>query len=164
MSLSGLTQSGPNPKDNTGILTFQELFSKANFQIPGYQRDYAWAQTQADDFLDDLVHTGKKQQFFGTILLTGSSPYEVVDGQQRITTAFLLFLAMIDHVNSIVSPSASELQMLNLAQQLGKAQQIDFPRGHLCDKLATSGDRMKIAESVVENAFAGTSDFNVART
>lgn len=80
------------------------------FEIPKYQRDYAWEAEEVEDFCQDIFAlaslqstTPKKQvtHFFGAIVLVeGESPgkgrrrCELVDGQQRLTTFFLLLAAV----------------------------------------------------------------------
>lgn len=73
------------------------------FEIPKYQRYYAWDDEQVDDFIDDITALiGKeKDHFFGGIvcvekIVEGSNRQqrEIVDGQQRITTTMLLVCAV----------------------------------------------------------------------
>ena len=73
------------------------------FQIPGYQRNYSWGKDQFEDLWRDL-HTiigTDKPHFMGTVLLqrnTGShinqapgvTVYDIIDGQQRLTTLIIL--------------------------------------------------------------------------
>ena len=86
------------PIDN-GLKTVSDLFGGDRlFEIPIYQRPYAWEEQQVRDLLEDLRYLGKdKEHFFGTVLVKDSGrrhpPYEivdVVDGQQRLTTLQIL--------------------------------------------------------------------------
>jgi uncharacterized protein with ParB-like and HNH nuclease domain len=70
-----------------------ELFdsSQKTFIIPVYQRAYAWEQKEWKTFLEDIVEQveGDNNYFFGNILLETIKKgvqYEVIDGQQRLTT------------------------------------------------------------------------------
>ncbi len=90
--------------DNT--LSLQELFSKRIFQVPDYQRGYAWEDRQIAEFLDDLGLLGSSsagyRHYTGTIVLCSQSDkveddegtsyevWDIVDGQQRLTTIVLL--------------------------------------------------------------------------
>lgn len=90
--------------DNT--LSLQELFSKRIFQVPDYQRGYAWENRQVAEFLDDLGLLGSSspgyRHYTGTIVLCSQSDkieddegtsyevWDIVDGQQRLTTIVLL--------------------------------------------------------------------------
>ena len=77
------------------IRTLPEVF-KDYYVIPSYQRGYAWEKKQLEDFWNDLESTSsKKKHFFGTFFLEqkGKNLYDVVDGQQRLTT-LAIFLSV----------------------------------------------------------------------
>ena len=83
--------------------------------IPLYQRDYDWDQQETLKLLDDSesyinMTQNRSEYFIGTILLEKlkcNDEFELVDGQQRITTTFLL--------NYL---SYCEVMFLNLRQDL----------------------------------------------
>ena len=68
------------------------------FIIPVYQRNYDWKPEQCGRLFDDLVDvakTGREEHFFGSIVSqTPRGKRIVIDGQQRITTLFLLLAAI----------------------------------------------------------------------
>ena len=68
------------------------------FVIPVYQRNYDWKPEQCGRLFDDLVDvvkTKRGEHFFGSIVSqTPRGERVVIDGQQRITTVFLLLAAM----------------------------------------------------------------------
>lgn len=76
--------------------------------IPVYQRNYDWKKENCDLLFRDLlklITTDKKSHFFGSIVTAhlsggGSEDFVIIDGQQRITTVSLLFLAMINAVKN----------------------------------------------------------------
>jgi hypothetical protein len=84
---------------------FHQLLSENDnsiFEIPAYQREYAWGKDQWDALFDDLlqadVGTG---HFFGSIIFVNNTKFalnetnlQLVDGQQRMTTMSLLMLAL----------------------------------------------------------------------
>jgi len=86
---------------DNGPKTLAALFADSVFNVPPFQRAYAWEQEpHLRNFIEDLrSHPAGdgKIYFLGTILLTvdkmyGSqllSGYAVVDGQQRLTTTFI---------------------------------------------------------------------------
>lgn len=82
------------------------------FIIPVYQRNYDWKLEQCGRLFDDLVEvakTGRKEHFFGSIVSqTPRGERVVIDGQQRITTIFLLLAAIRDQVNAGVVISSEE--------------------------------------------------------
>ncbi len=88
-----------------GQKTIFELFSgEKHFLIPKYQRAYTWENKQRKDFLEDIKNQREdKQYFLGTILFQdnkeikdGFEQIEIVDGQQRITTAIIFIKAVLD--------------------------------------------------------------------
>ena len=71
------------------------------FNIPKYQRAYAWEEPQLKDFVEDIENQKpNRNYFFGTILLQakekhdGFDMFDIVDGQQRITT-LIIFMKML---------------------------------------------------------------------
>ena len=71
------------------------------FNIPKYQRAYAWEKPQLKDFVEDIENQNpNRNYFFGTILLqakekdNGFDIFDIVDGQQRITT-LIIFMKLL---------------------------------------------------------------------
>lgn len=74
--------------------TIQTLFSNRAYKIPKYQRPFSWNVDKAEKFWDDIFNE-LEDYFLGTIVLNGENGnFEVIDGQQRITTISLFFLAL----------------------------------------------------------------------
>jgi len=87
-----------------------QLFSGKVFRVPDYQRNYSWDEDNWEDLWNDIKEglATKTEHYWGTITLrdtglpalycdekdTPFSIYEVVDGQQRITSLYLFLLAM----------------------------------------------------------------------
>lgn len=82
------------------------------FVIPVYQRNYDWKPEQCGRLFDDSVEvskTGRTEHFFGSIVSqTPRGERVVIDGQQRITTVFLLLAAIRNQVKAGVVKSADE--------------------------------------------------------
>lgn len=73
------------------------------FEIPLYQRPYAWTNEHVEVLLDDLLDAMKRDSeapyFLGSIVLIkeeGNAKSEVVDGQQRLTTLTMLLCILRD--------------------------------------------------------------------
>ena len=71
------------------------------FQIPDYQRPYAWTTEQCGELLDDLLTAASEDKdssyFLGSIVLIkdpNEAPAAIVDGQQRLTTLTILFCVL----------------------------------------------------------------------
>ena len=78
---------------------------KSRFFIPVYQRNYDWQIDQCRrlfDDLEDLIRTKRESHFFGSIVSqaieTDIGSRTVIDGQQRVTTCFLLLFALVHQV------------------------------------------------------------------
>src|SRR5665647_162847 len=74
--------------------------SQKSFVIPVYQRAYSWDKDQWKALLDDLKEQiqGSNTYFFGNILLetiTEDIEYEIIDGQQRLTTLTIFIRAIL---------------------------------------------------------------------
>ena len=82
------------------------------FVIPVYQRNYDWKIEQCGRLFDDLVEvtkTGKGEHFFGSIVSqTPRGERVVIDGQQRITSIFLLLAAIRASVRKGIVVSVEE--------------------------------------------------------
>ncbi|MBP9759316.1 DUF262 domain-containing protein [Candidatus Dojkabacteria bacterium] len=97
--------------------TTQDLFNGSKkYKVPKYQRGYAWKEKiQIQDFWDDIQEVSSDNPlYFGTIILQNDETkytdvYEIVDGQQRITTLSLLFIACRNHAIKNNYPQSTTL-------------------------------------------------------
>lgn len=77
-------------------VSLYELLTKyQKLQVPRYQREYSWDNEHFSDMFNDILHADEDLgHFFGSLLLycedDNKKPAEIIDGQQRITTFFLL--------------------------------------------------------------------------
>lgn len=88
---------GINLSGIAGVLATNAL------RVPPNQRSYAWGTEQVTDLLDDLqkaIAADAPVYYLGTITLrrTAERAVEVVDGQQRLTTAVILLCAIRDYL------------------------------------------------------------------
>jgi len=86
--------------------------AKTRFIIPVYQRNYDWKLKNCERLFDDLIDlagTNKESHFFGSIVSSALSEERVIiDGQQRITTTFLLLLALVHSLSDGTITSEDE--------------------------------------------------------
>jgi uncharacterized protein with ParB-like and HNH nuclease domain len=79
--------------------------TKTQFIIPVYQRNYDWTEAQCQQLFDDIVNIGHRPRdthFIGSIVFIHDGVYTssdvkqlvVIDGQQRLTTISLLYMAL----------------------------------------------------------------------
>lgn len=101
-------------------VTLPGLFANKCFRIPNYQRGYAWGESQLNDLWDDIMDIQKngatyRPHYTGTITLqqidlseltpeekksfaSGMEYYNVVDGQQRLTTLVILLNTLVKRI------------------------------------------------------------------
>ncbi|WQW55263.1 DUF262 domain-containing HNH endonuclease family protein [Helicobacter pylori] len=81
------------------LLNLDGVVGKGVFEIPSYQRGYAWQERQLKDFWNDLEHVSKlgdKFHYMHSLTLRESenefesSAFEIIDGQQRLATSLIL--------------------------------------------------------------------------
>ncbi|OOC26174.1 hypothetical protein BZK21_02960 [Helicobacter pylori] len=88
------------------------------YQIPDYQRPYQWTEKNCEKLLDDLFEDYEEDResdyFCGSLVLVKSDPnskteiYDIVDGQQRLSTFILLAKVLADLYNDCLDPKNLE--------------------------------------------------------
>lgn len=100
--------------------------SQRIYSVPRYQRGYVWENINWSELLNDIKFTIRENDtavnwshFFGAIVLNKKYPennyndslgiesYEIIDGQQRLTTIFVIFIALCSRYRSLGSNVAS---------------------------------------------------------
>ena len=80
-------------------LSIKEAFKNFYYIVPDYQREYIWGEDNVTRLLEDIFEEFKNNQnseyFIGSIVVNKNQDeaYEVIDGQQRLTTLFLIMVA-----------------------------------------------------------------------
>ncbi|GAA6920309.1 hypothetical protein HpHNI93_14670 [Helicobacter pylori] len=81
------------------LLDLDGVIEKGVFEIPSYQRGYAWQERQLKDFWNDLEHVsklGNQSHYMHSLTLRElenefeNSAFEIIDGQQRLATSLIL--------------------------------------------------------------------------
>ncbi|MBI1626691.1 DUF262 domain-containing protein [Comamonas suwonensis] len=101
--------------------SIEEAFRECFYIVPDYQREYVWTDKEVHQLLEDIgeqIDAGTAREYFiGTVLVSPTDQknhYEVIDGQQRLTTFFLLLCALrhllqqepeAQHLNRLISDS-----------------------------------------------------------
>jgi Protein of unknown function DUF262 len=144
------------------LMGMQQLFTDCVMSIPPYQRSYAWEGRQWEDLWADVSDAldMDSDHFFGTLVLrklenrldsVGRSitAYELVDGQQRLTTTLLLILAMYselcDHQGDLASQRA-----------VGQALWTDFLEKDGVSRLELAGVNSEFFKRLVQHVHKGT--------
>ncbi len=88
------------------VLTVGELFSSHSFQLPWFQRAYAWSELHAGRLISDLTEAmdGPRQRYWlGHVFLatpTGEQRSGIIDGHQRAVTITIICALLRDMTNS----------------------------------------------------------------
>lgn len=70
---------------------------EGTFFVPSYQRGYRWGKDEVLRLLDDIFSNGKKNYCLQPIVVRRSGDaYELIDGQQRLTTLYLTYRYLMD--------------------------------------------------------------------
>ena len=82
-----------NNRDRDEEINFNS--SKRKLLIPLYQREYKWTRDKVQVLINDVK---QRDKFLGIVILDETQNcYEIVDGQQRITTCFLALIALYNY-------------------------------------------------------------------
>jgi len=81
--------------------SIEEAFRECFYIVPDYQREYVWTDKEVLQLLDDIdeqIGSGASHEYFvGMVLVSPTEQknhYNVIDGQQRLTTFFLMLCAL----------------------------------------------------------------------
>lgn len=101
------------------LLDLDGVIEKGVFEIPSYQRGYAWQERQLKDFWNDLEHVSKLgNQFHYMHSLTlrelenefENNAFEIIDGQQRLATSLIL-LGLLAKITQNKDPKYSLINL-----------------------------------------------------
>ncbi|TDD74631.1 DUF262 domain-containing protein [Flavobacterium caseinilyticum] len=155
--------------------TFGEFVKKYSFVIPDYQRAYSWGEKQLIPFINDILeHCDDNDDslddttyYLGHYILEnskGSNEFEIVDGQQRISTVYLFllvcgYLQEENYINKIsFKPVSYDLLGLDeIKNILSKNNCVDIELDNLLKSSKTSSlKRMIEAVTLFKKAFSDT--------
>lgn len=137
--------------------------SDYEFSIPDYQRPYRWGADQATQLLDDLEECLDRDlgepYFLGSLVLVQQSEraYDVIDGQQRLTTLTILFSILRDLAEMETSRELADLVLERGKKIAGiqakprltlRAQDAQFFRLHVQEPGGTA-ELVELSDNVV---------------
>ncbi len=110
---------------NTTNSTFRQLIGNGmTYQVPRFQRDYSWTADEWDDLWQDIVGLFDEEpepaHYMGYLVLQSpdSKEFDIIDGQQRITTLSVMILAALSHLEDIASDGIDAEQNRERLKQL----------------------------------------------
>lgn len=94
---------------NTTNSTFRQLLGNGlSYRVPPFQRDYSWSEDEWDDLWQDIVAMfedgGDASHYMGYLVLQSSDSkrFDIIDGQQRMTTISVMVLSALAHLQDLV--------------------------------------------------------------
>lgn len=115
------------------------------FFVPGYQRGYRWGEDEVTRLLEDINANGAQPYCLQPIVVKkNNDKYELIDGQQRLTTLFLIYKYMYNSSGGFIEipdisleyetrkKSEEFLKEIDLSQ---KEDNIDY--WHICNAYET---------------------------
>lgn len=121
------------------LRTVAELFDAQGtvYTVPAYQRSYSWDATQIEQLISDIydaLRQSEQSYFLGNLVVTnrGSDPadYEVIDGQQRLTTLYLLLTFLTVGSASEESTHRSRLHYESRTNSTNALRNLDLGRAN----------------------------------
>jgi len=95
---------------NTANQTFRQLLGNGLiYRVPPFQRDYSWGEDEWDDLWQDMLglldEDGETAHYMGYLVLQSpdSKRFDIIDGQQRLTTISIMILAALGHLKDLVA-------------------------------------------------------------
>ena len=90
--------------------TYRKLLGNGlTYRVPRFQRDYSWDEEEWDDLWQDIIGTvvegGEQAHYMGYLVLqtADDKTFDVIDGQQRLTTLSIIVLAALKNLKRLTS-------------------------------------------------------------
>ncbi|MCB9606127.1 MAG: DUF262 domain-containing protein [Polyangiaceae bacterium] len=96
------------------------------YRVPPFQRDYSWTEEEWDDLWQDIVGLlapdGESAHYMGYLVLQTRDErnFDVIDGQQRLTTLSVLILAVLKNLHALVENKVDEHDNTRRIEELRK--------------------------------------------
>ncbi len=105
-----------------------EIFQD-KYIVPIYQRKYSWTDKEIEQLLEDIINKEEKDKYFlGTLTVDKKEDgrYEVIDGQQRLTTLCLIMIYLKKDIDNMPSFEARQIydNALNILKNMKKNEEI----------------------------------------
>jgi hypothetical protein len=138
------------------LQSLSQIFQNKLFRIPDYQRGYAWQDPQLRDFWEDLLNLQTDRNHYTGLLSmkamnrdekkkldaddqwlldSGFMPYQIVDGQQRLTTFVILLNEILEFARNL--PENADAADENI--YLGYENMKDIKAKYICRKRPPEG-------------------------
>ncbi|MBK9175263.1 MAG: DUF262 domain-containing protein [Flavobacteriales bacterium] len=140
------------------------------FVVPDYQREYIWkADDHVEQFLNDIeaeYEPGAKKQssyFIGSIILVGNGAFEVIDGQQRLTTIVLTLCAFRDRLKEKITLTKRETEHRKKLDELLYEYDLETDRSRYRLELQYEDSHDYFKHRIDGNTYAGERTASIER-
>ena len=115
--------------NNEIILTTKKVGEiSGKFRVPSYQRGYRWESTKVTRLLDDIYQSGDQDYCLQPVVVRRQGEqYELIDGQQRLTTLYLIYRYLRD-INPFFAEPSFSLSYETREKSAGFLHTIDLSR------------------------------------
>lgn len=158
---------GTAPKIESSNLSIADLF-KDFYSVPDFQREYVWKQENVKKLLNDIFEelydndqvVEGAEYFLGSIVVCKDKDnnFQLIDGQQRMTTIYLIFCILRNLIKNLDADSKS-LDQLIAGVQFDSKTGDDITKYHLSlqydtesdtflQKIASEKDNINIADKI----------------
>ena len=133
----------------TDIISFKELIEK-RLIIPPYQRPYTWGYKDIDKMIEDFnefLNSNNEEYYMGSILLhEENQKFNIIDGQQRITSLILLSITYNLHDDK------NDIKYENLISKRRIKENYDYLQTHsLNEKLKEIFEKICFTVIITDN-------------
>jgi len=141
-------------------ISLDSLFKGKIFRIPDYQRGYAWQREHLKDFWEDLINlSGERSHYTGVLTLKliavndiaqntkefwlvddhSYHVYNIVHGQQRLTTFIIFLQAFVDFIKALPEHDGKADDGIYITDSLNVAEL----QGKYLFKIKPTGDKFR---------------------
>ena len=136
----------------------KDIFAGSNFyKVPEYQRPFFWKKDNFEQLVDDLIREytdhPNEEYFLGTAVFhrkEDENIYDIVDGQQRITTLMILFACMRDYLEDNEDKEFFQQMIMQKEQRMAsipKKVRVEVREENVFDKMVlTPGGTSEIID------------------
>lgn len=147
---------------------YMESQEAKKYMIPVYQRNYAWEEDEITALIKDVYDSSHKKPkapyYIGTLVTykRGDNEYEIIDGQQRLTTIYIILKALkLKHFRNKLTyaarkVSASTIQKLDDYPNLGEEVDSGIRNGYkfaekAIDSIVSESERQDFKQYFLHN-------------
>lgn len=175
------------PEIESRVLALENIYNNYFYIVPDFQREYVWKQEHVDQLLSDIYDEfydekgsfleKKSEYFIGSIVVypqgNDKKTYNIIDGQQRLTTCYLVLCVIRDHLakfdDNEVPPVLKEMIISNFFDSSGTtisryrlALQYEDSRGileNIASQKTIAGEKLSDTIENIQNAYNSIGNF-----